>query len=630
MQEERNMTVSKPIFILLFSLIGLHAGSVDSILAEYDKKNALSQKTIDANKGHLVLYTREKLERMHAKTLKDIFKTTPVIYYHENRYGLPDPLTSGSFEPYRSNYIRLYVDGVEITQGWAGSGLVLYGDVNIDFVDHIEFYYMTPSFETSVEPAYLTIFLYSKDPKRDSGGKANLIQGSRGYNMQTLSYGGVTKNVSYMFNLSHTDAVREKVDNGTSIPLNRDFERTQLFGYLKTDEQIFHMQILKKDAHALAGPTWDATPLSAENDFLNLHMDYGVDLSDVIHAQVAYDWLQTDMRYVDDLPLAWYAVNGHNRFFGQTENSTYTAEVTYNNTIEKHHVTAGMKGRYKSFDRLEVSGKEASLPVFSEEKIASVFVQDQYALEEDSLLSLGISYNHIGRNGGEKSDDLLQLRFGYIFSGESWGYKAYLYRAQVALEPLMRYFYPKQQHEVKAQTTLGITQEISYHHKKQAARLILHTMKDENGLLQNGTPDGGKTRYYTATVNYNYDFSRDNKFDLQLYYARYEDIFDVDKLQDISGYISFFNTYSSFDFYNGIVWHRNSLDWENYFDWTSTITWNLAENLTVTLKGDNILNQAKATNMYRLDITTTPFTPLTPLSVNPIDRRFTIELEYLF
>ncbi len=41
----------------------------------------------------------------------------------------------------RSNFIRLYVDGVEITQGWMGSGVVLYGDVNIDFVDHIEFYY---------------------------------------------------------------------------------------------------------------------------------------------------------------------------------------------------------------------------------------------------------------------------------------------------------------------------------------------------------------------------------------------------------------------------------------------------------------------------------------------------------
>ena len=190
---------------------------------------------------------------MHAKTLKDVFSTTPVIYHHENRYALPDPLTCGAFEPYRSNFIRLYVDGVEITQGWMGSGLMLYGDINIDFVDHIEFYYMTPSFETSVEPAYLTVFLYSKNPKRDPGGKLNLTGGSRGYNSQSISYGEQKKDFSYMVNFSHTDAKRETVDNGTSTPLSRNFERTQLFSYIKTEDQVFHLQMLKKNTDSLAG-----------------------------------------------------------------------------------------------------------------------------------------------------------------------------------------------------------------------------------------------------------------------------------------------------------------------------------------------------------------------------------------
>ena len=193
------------VLLCLLSSSTVYAENIDSILQEYNQKNALSQKTIDENKGHLVLFTREKLEEMHAKTLKDVFKTTTMIYYHENRYALPDPLTSGAFEPYRSNFIRLYVDCVEITQGWMGSGFMFYGDVNIDFVDHIEFYYMTPSFETSVEPAYLTVFLYSKDPKRDSGGKLNFTGGSRGYNSQSVGYGEEKEKFSYMINFSHAD-----------------------------------------------------------------------------------------------------------------------------------------------------------------------------------------------------------------------------------------------------------------------------------------------------------------------------------------------------------------------------------------------------------------------------------------
>ncbi|AKF24545.1 hypothetical protein YH65_03420 [Sulfurovum lithotrophicum] len=622
----------KYILLTFVFFVFTEAGDINSLLKEYDRQNALSQKTIDANKGHLVLFTREKLERMHAKTLKDVFKTTPVIYYHENRYALPDPLTSGSFEPYRSNFIRLFIDGVEITQGWLGSGLVLYGDVNIDFVDHIEFYYLTPSFETSVEPAFLTIYLYSKDPKRDSGGKVSLIQGSRGYNMQTASYGEQRENFSYMVNLSHTNAIREKVDNGTPVPLSRDFERTQIFSYIKTDTQIFHLQIMDKRTDSFAGPSWDATPIESNTNYLNLHMDYGIDLSSVLHAQISYDWLKTDMNYIDDKPFAWWnGVNQNNTFIGESKNSTYTADLTYNDVFKNHHITAGVKGRYKSFDSLKSENMGTDAFDFSHEIIGSLFFQDQYMLTEDQLLSAGLSYNYIVRNGGVTNDSLLQLRLGYIFTGDEWGYKAYLYRTQVALEPLMRYFYPEQTLTAEAQTTLGFTQEVSFHTKNQQIRLILHMMKDENGLLKNSLiANTGETEYYTAILNYDYAFDRDNKLNLQLYYARYNNIFNLDNLDDISGYFSFFNSYGNFDFYNGLVWHRNSLDWKNYLDWTSTVSWNLTEQLSITLKGDNILNRAKKTKLYRLDVTTQPPTIMEPLSVTPIDRRFTIELEYLF
>jgi iron complex outermembrane receptor protein len=604
--------------------------NVNALLEEYSQKNLLCQKTIDANKGHLVLFTREKLEKMHAKTLKDVFKTTPAIYYHENRYGLVDPLSTGSIEPYRSNFVRLYVDGVEITQGWAGSGLLLYGDINIDFVDHIEFYYMTPSFESSVEPAFLTIFLYSKDPKRDSGGKVNLISGSRGYNEETFSYGEQREDFSYMVNISHTDAKRKKIDNGTSTPLSRDFERLQLFSYIKSDDQIFHLQIVKKDTDSLAGGSWDATPQVSEMDYLNLHMDYGIDLTEEWHALLSYDWLRTDTRTDDELPLVWTYPVIIDHLDSRTENSTVTAELTYKTRIGQHRINAGIKGRDKKFDSVFLDGHKVASPDFDSEKIASLYFQDQYALNKQQLLSIGISYNHIERDGQVSDDSLLQLRLGYIYTSEHWSYKAYLYRTQFALEPLMRYFYPDRSQTMEAQTTLGVTQEIAYEEDHQRIRLILHMMQDEESLLQNIIGKPNNTKYFTSIVNYDYDFDRDNKVNLQLYYARYEDIFDFNELHDISGYFSLFNRYGDFDFYNGVVWHRNSLDWKNYFDWTSSITWNISDSFTLTLKGDNILNKAKETNLYRFDISSGVPVPITPLSISPIDQSFMIELEYMF
>lgn len=613
---------------LLFSGT-IYAQNVDSILQEYNQKNALSQKTIDENKGHLVLFTRDRLEKMHAKTLKDVFKTTPVIYYHENRYGLPDPLTTGAFESYKSNFIRIYVDGVEITQGWMGSGLMLYGDVNIDFVDHIEFYYLTPSFETSVEPAYLTVFLYSKDPQRDAGGKLGLIGGSRGYNSQSISYGEQKEDFSYMVNFSHTNAKRETIDNGTATPLSRDFQRTQLFSYVKTEDQIFHLQVMKKNTDSLAGMSWDATPLVSEIDYLNVHMDYGIDFSEHWRAQFAYDWLKTDMAQEDELPLAWRDALGSNIFNGEYKNSTYTAELTYKETIGNNRITAGIKGRYKELDSFKNNGQDALVSPFNTEKIASIFFQDQYALSDKQLLTLGISYNDISRNGGVKDDSLLQLRLGYLYTNDHWSYKAYLYRTQFALEPLTRYLDPLNYQDVAPHTALGITQELSYTDKKQRIRLLLHMMQDEDSLLQNRTNGSGEdTKYFTTIFNYDYNFNVDNKINLQLYYAHYQDIFDLDKLEDISGYLSFINSYENFDFYNGVVWHRNSLDWKDYFDLTSSVSWDIDEDLTVTLKGENLLNKAKTTNLFRLDPMRGSMQE--PLKVSPIDQRIIVELEYLF
>ena len=616
-------------FILLYLLISgvIYAENVDSVLQEYNQKNALSQKTIDENKGHLVLYSRERLEKMHAKTLKDVFKTTPVIYYHENRYALPDPLTSGEFEPYRSNFIRLYVDGVEVTQGWMGSGLMLYGDINIDFVDHIEFYFLTPSFETSVEPAYLTVFLYSKDPKRDPGGKLDISGGSRGYNSQSIAYGEQKEDFSYMVNLSHTNDKRETVDNGTATPLSRDFERTQLFSYIKNEEQIFHLQVMKKNTDSLAGMSLDATPLVSEMNYLNVHMDYGIDLGDYWHAQIAYDWLKTDMIQADEFPFRWPDALGANTFNGEYKNSTYTAELTYKQTIGDNRITAGLKGRYKALDSFTNYGQDALTSPFTAETIASVFFQDQYALSDQQLLTLGISYNHISRNGGVENDSLLQLRLGYLYTNDHWSYKTYLYRSQFALEPLMRYLDPLTYQNVEPQSTLGVTQEVSYTNKKQRARLILHIMQDENSLLKNNDT-GEDTKYFTTIFNYDYSFNVNNKMNLQLYYALYKDIFNLDKLEDTSGYLSFMNSYEDFDFYNGLVWHRNSLDWVNYFDLTSSVSWNISEDTTMTLKGENLLNKAKKTNLFRLDPATRSM--LAPLRVTPIDQRIILELEYLF
>jgi len=601
-------------------------GDIEKLLNEFNQKNDLSQKTIDQNKGHLLLYTRDRLERMHAKTLKDVLRTIPILPYKENRYGVPDPLSPGSITPYSSNLIRLYIDDVEITQGWMGSGLIQYGDINIDFVDHIELYAIPPSFDTSVEPAYMTIFIYSKVPERDSGGKLSLIQASRGSNTQTIAYGDKVSGESYMINLSHTKENREKVPNGTDTPLSRDFDRTQMFVYVKNENQMFHLQLIHKKSDTLAGLSYDATPLLSEMDNINLHLDYSLKFSEHWKAQFSYDHLKTDLWQEDNIPLLVPDGLFDNTLNTITKNSTYSAELTYKNVWGKHHIAMGTKGRVKSLDSLYIQ-KVGSFPsTFNKESILSVFMQDQYELSENELITLGLKYSYVTRNATYKDDNLFQVRLGYLYTNDTWSYKTYLFRTMFAIDPFSRHFSLIREQDINPQTTVGFTQELAYHSKSNEIRLMTFFLKEKNNFSNiNRISD---TKSFVSVMNYDYTLDTSNKINMQFAYARYFDIPDIGDLNIYNGYLMLSNTYDDFSIYNGLVWNYSAYDKINHFDWTSSISWDISEDLSLTLKGENLLNKAQTYNIFRINPLNGSF--MTPLTLSPFDQRVSIEMEYRF
>ena len=599
---------------------------IEKLLSDFNQKNDLSQKTIDQNKGHLLLYTRDTLERMHAKTLKDVLKVIPIIPYSENRYGLTDPLAPGGIPPYSSNLIRLYIDDVEITQGWMGSGLIQYGDINIDFVDHIELYAIPPSFDTSIEPAYMTIFIYSKVPERDTGGKLSLIQSSRGSKTQTIGYGDKVNGESFMINLSHTKENRENVPNGTDRPLSRDFDRTQIFAYVKNENQMFHLQLIHKKSDTLAGLSYDATPLLSKMDNINMHLDYTLKFSEHWKAQFAYDYLKTDLWQEDNIPLLVAGGLFNNTLNTVTKNSTYSAGLTYKNVLGKHHVAMGTKGRVKSLDSLYVQ-KVGSFPsVFNKESILSVFMQDQYELSENELITLGLKYSYVTRNATYEDDNLFQLRLGYLYANDTWSYKTYLFRNMFTIDPFSRYFSLTPEQEIKPQTTVGFTQELAYHSKNNEIRLMTFLLKEKNNLLDVNRIDD--TKSFVSVLNDDYTLDTNNKVTVQFAYVHY---FDISNIGDVNGYNAYMmlsNAYDEVSIYNGLVWNYDSYASTNHFDWTSSISWDMSEDLTFTLKGENLLNKAQTYNIFRINPLDGTF--MTPLTLSSFDQRVSIEMEYRF
>jgi len=608
------------------SITIVNASGIDALIDDFSNKNALSQSTIDKNKGHLVLYTRDKLERMHAKTLKDVFKTIPILQYSENRYGVADPLSPGGISPYSSNAIRLYVDDVEVTQGWMGSGLIQYGDINIDFADHIEMYAIPPSFDTSSETAYMTIFIYSKVPERDSGGQLSLIQASRGSSTQTIGYVNKESDVSYMVNLSHTKENREKVNNGTETPLSRDFKRTQIFSYIKNENQMLHFQLIHKNSDTLAGLSMDATPLVSEMDNTSIHIDYAMQFSEHWKAQLAYDYLDTELKQEDNIPLLIASKLFDKTLNTRTKNTTYSADLTYDNIISDHHIAFGIKGRIKKLDSLYVKNLGFIPSDFDEETILSVFIQDQYALSENELITLGLKYSNVSRNKTFEDDDLLQVRLGYLYNNDTWSYKAYVFRNMFTVDPFARYFVPDVSETLEPQVSMGFTQELAYHYKSHDIRFMTVFMKENNNLIN--INDIEDTTSFISLLNYDYTLDIHNDINMQFAHSYAKDIKNIGDIYSYSGYLMLSSLYDSFSIYNGFVWNYDTYVEKNYLDWTSSISWDMSENLTFTLKGENLLNKAKEYQIFRINpLTGSLKSPLTPSS---FDQRISAELEYVF
>lgn len=117
----------KYLLYILFYCISVNANEIDALLESYQTESELFKKTKDESAEHLTVYTRDDLEMMQVETLKDILKS-----------------------------IRIYLNQNELILPIFGSGVSLFGNIDMDFIDHVEIYEGFSSFKFGIEPASIT------------------------------------------------------------------------------------------------------------------------------------------------------------------------------------------------------------------------------------------------------------------------------------------------------------------------------------------------------------------------------------------------------------------------------------------------------------------------------------------
>ena len=111
--------------------------SITQLMQEYRDASELSRKTKVESLGHMSVFTRDELDYYQYNKLSDILKGLSFSNYEVGRYGWYNLFGTGTrSEPVTS--LRLYLDDHELSVAVLGSPTILWGELPLDMIDHVE------------------------------------------------------------------------------------------------------------------------------------------------------------------------------------------------------------------------------------------------------------------------------------------------------------------------------------------------------------------------------------------------------------------------------------------------------------------------------------------------------------
>ncbi len=630
------------LLLLLLLCTHIYGDDIDALLDNIEKRSDLSEKTKLENSGVLFIWTRDDLKRMQITKLKEILKTVYPFGYDENRYGLSDPLTSHTVHPSMSANIRLYIDNQEITTGLYGSGLVLMGDFNIDWVDHIEIYTQNPTYEYVTESTVTLIKLYSKSVAKDEGSKIKIAGGSYGKKYIDAYHAGWAGDWSYFLYGYSGDDKRQKYQNAQST-LSRDAKSYALIATLHKGKTNILLDTMKQHRDGFMNVSIDATPQKSRlhSDYFHLGIDSKID--DFFYLfTFSYTRIHSDMQ--DDA----VAIQSP-PFFGlfpivsvanYTHDYVFTAEIKHKKRFKNDTLLSGIKYRTKHayWDKSTINGVDMLQMSNNKniQNIASFFVENQYLFTPSSMFTVGVEYQNIKNVDTPQNDNLWMYRFSYTFTTQNWTLKTFYAHMLTSLEPYLigsTTFLSDPNSYHKPQQVDSIIEDIIY--KKEANRfeLILDYAQSKDAYLPNSEQkiSNYKKKLILMGINgrWTREYNQNDKLFLSASFRKIKNIpFGSGSFNEYKTVVRNINTYKRFDIFNELIYTRESQTKENFFNYSLGTRYRYNKDITFALKGVNLFDDAHKSIYTRIDPTT--LRPKKPLLISPIDTEVLFSMSWVF
>ena len=621
----------KKVIIFFLLLSSIYGEDIENLLNDIEKKTDFSQKTKIENSGVRIIYTRDELERMQVRYLSDLLKGVFPYSYDENKFGFSDPNKTGSSQPFNSSTIRIMIDNQEIGNGFYGSGLFALGNIDMEFVDHVEIYSVSPSYEFSSEPSFRIIKLYTKKASKDNGSKINISTTNYGGGYVGGYNAGELNDFDYLV-YSSLDFKHRQTYESHNTDLSRDKKNSHFLASFYDDNQRFLAQVIVQDRDSFIDHSMDATPLVDKIWVDMYHFGYDVDIDENLYLSFSYDGMVTTTDFKDDAGVILTADS-------KEVSDVFNGGLRYNYKVDEHQLIAGVNYREKhyKYKYIFVNGVDyKNVKQNNQQNILSVFLEDQYSYSLNSIITFGLKVADVSNKHSEQDDTTFDARLAYTYTNEDIVSKTILSKISSIIDPYLvdSNFYATSGTKKPSKHYL-LLQQLSKMYNKDKYTLSVGLSKIEDMLFVTETSNG-KIDNYNKDINshyielkYEHPYNQYDNLFLQVGYIHMNNLPFVDVVNQYTAVIRNVNTYKKFDIFNEIIYFKDSKDgYVNAYDYSAGVKYHYSEDLIFSIKGENIFDKAKKTQYVRINPTT--YQTEAPLNISPTDQKVTIGLEYSF
>jgi len=619
------------LFLLLYlSTSLLDAQDLDNLLRLYQTESELSKKTKDENAGSLVIYTRDDLERMQVETLKDILKSTRYFRYFENRLAEPDLLNADPIA-YSSKSIKIYLNDTELFLPIFGTGLPLFGNIDMDFIDHVEIYQGFPSFEYAIDPALTIIKLYTKSPKKDAGSGVKFLVASHNSHKENVYTSDITENdLAYFVYANHTSNIQDKY-NLEGETLKRDSQTNHFFASLEKSDYKLELNAFQQRQDIFLGEIPYVVPKEATKDASYISASLSHEFLEDKSASFQLSYISTfgnyNTQYSTPILFGNYSKKEQN-----TNSNALTLITKKRFSFDSNSLTIGVQYRHRFFDLDAITIDGVADPAkqsYDKEDIYSLFLEESLYLSENDLLGLAVMGQYYNRNKDMKDLTPVQLRLSYIKSLGELTSKTFLSRQESMPEPYMTATTYIGNPDLDPEVYSTAIQEFRYETEKILSKAIVAYTHVDNfllpqstGIIKNSTK---AMNTYAASLELKYKFREKDQIELRVETVK---LIGSDAKYDtthVNYLFRMLNSLSKFDIFNEVVLNTGYKDTPVGYDYSAGVKYAYSPDFHLAVKGENIFNKS-ISRKYFYSIIPTP----ERIAIPAIEQKFMFTLEYLF